>query len=217
IPITAICSVRLLNQTPSRLEWISLLILTIVGARSIQISSSDQVFVGGDSKDQVWGLTLIVFASICSGFSNCYFEQILKEKTSPQPSSDSTPPPPLSSHHQNQASSPTPSLWIRNIQLTIYGLIPDLIFLFYDFYLNSTVSSSRVAGVGVGGYFPLEGEVGFKDFFFPSYSPLLWLLVLIQITGGLLTGLVILRLGNLMKCFSISISMILASTFLFPL
>ena len=145
----------------------------------------------GDSKDQVWGLTSIVFASICSGFSNCYFEKILKEKTSPQPPSDSSPPPPLSSHHQNQASSPTPSLWIRNIQLTIYGLIPNLIFLSYDFYSISLSepSSSRVeAGVGVEGYFPLEGEVDFKDFFFPSYSPLLWLLVLIQITGGLLTG-----------------------------
>lgn len=176
----------LLNETRSRLQWISLSLFTILGGiKSIHLSSStsssDQVLLGDDDKDQVWGFTLIVFASISSGFTNCYFEKILKTQT----------------------TSPTPSLWIRNIQLTIYGSIPNLIFLLYDFYSTSFSGPepNAVVGVGVSDYFSLasstqeEGGVGgglknFFLFFFFLFSnpPLLWLLVLLQIIGGLLTG-----------------------------
>ncbi|GAA5963156.1 hypothetical protein JCM3765_003628 [Sporobolomyces pararoseus] len=237
IPVTAMFSVILLNKSLSRLQWVSLFFLTI-GVGLVQLASTsyqpqqeeDVEQYSGVVRDQFKGLILIGFSSVCSGFANCYFERILKlpsssfishhhhhYQTLPSSSSSSCSSSSTTTRTTIRQQAFAPSLWIRNIQLSFYGLITNIPFLLYDYYLNSSSSSGGRGGAReMGDYFLVTeddggGGGGLKGFF--SLDPLISLLILLQIIGGLLTGLVILNLDNLIKCISTSIS-IIVSTFL---
>jgi len=188
---------------------------SVMAARS---APTPDEFVGEIQSDttqlpnQFLGLSSVVLACLSSGFASCYFERILKIPSSPTtstlpmsptsssnslascasptlPSSSQPPPPELSS-----IVPARPSLWIRNVQLSSFGLGAVLPFVLYDLrhsfvalvyprqeaidYLGESWSSQIVdALTGVG-----------RTFFQGFSRPVVWLVIVLQIIGGILSG-----------------------------
>ncbi|GAA6009438.1 uncharacterized protein JCM10292_004292 [Rhodotorula paludigena] len=185
--------------------------------------------------NQALGLTAVVAACMSSGFASVYFERILKSPSSNNSSPHSSPNPssysstlqptlpsaqqPLLPSQPDAFSMPDPdkivpagkpSLWIRNIQLSMFGLVVGLPVVLWELrgclgaldyeYLDQGWWSRAeyVARSAVGGFFD-----GFD-------RPLPWIVVALQITGGLLSALVMQHADNLLKCFSTSLSIVLS-------
>ncbi|GAA5839854.1 hypothetical protein JCM9279_005188 [Rhodotorula babjevae] len=187
---------------------------------------------------QALGLAAVMAACMSSGFASTYFERILKVAPSPSGAPSHSPSPslstsailsptlpssqqPLLSDHQ-AAESPTlplpssivptgkPSLWIRNIQLSLFGLVVGLPVVLWELrgclgaldyeYLDQGWWSRAeyVTRSAIGGFFD-----GFD-------RPLPWIVVVLQLTGGLLSALVMQHADNLLKCFSTSLSILLS-------
>uniref|UniRef100_A0A8C6WGY2 Solute carrier family 35 member A3a n=1 Tax=Neogobius melanostomus TaxID=47308 RepID=A0A8C6WGY2_9GOBI len=111
---------------------------------------------------QVVGVTAVLVACCSSGFAGVYFEKILKESKQ--------------------------SVWIRNIQLGMFGLIFGLFgMLAYD--------GNRVRESGM----------------FQGYNTLTWTVVALQALGGLVIAAVIKYADNILKGFATSLSIILST------
>jgi UDP-sugar transporter A1/2/3 len=100
---TALFSVLLLNKTLSKLKWFSLLLLT-GGIALVQLSntSSSSTKKTTSADAQFLGLMAVFVACILSGLAGVWFEKVLK-----------------GSHA---------SVFLRNMQLAIFSIIPGLIF-----------------------------------------------------------------------------------------
>ncbi|XP_046708685.1 solute carrier family 35 member A3b isoform X2 [Silurus meridionalis] len=103
---TALFSVSMLGKRLRILQWLSLLVLT-TGIAFVQwpspsrsSSEKEEVVVAS----QLMGVLAVLSACFSSGFAGVYFEKILKESSQ--------------------------SVWIRNIQLGLFGLIFGLIGVF---------------------------------------------------------------------------------------
>lgn len=105
------------------------------------------------------GFAAVFINCISSGFASVYFEKLLKESKT--------------------------SVWIRNIQLGIFGVIIAFISV-YTYDLNQVLE---------------EG-------FFQGYSSIVWLAVGVQALGGLLVAAVIKYADNILKEFATSISIV---------
>mmetsp|Transcript_44345 Transcript_44345/g.100242 ORF Transcript_44345/g.100242 Transcript_44345/m.100242 type:complete len:181 (-) Transcript_44345:475-1017(-) len=123
-----------------------------------------------NSSNSTLGL-LAVFAACCSsGLAGVYFEMVLKHSKA--------------------------SLWVRNIQLSVFGVLLGLLPVFNE--------AGQIFAPG-------------KGFFF-GYSSVVWLVVLLQAGGGLLVAMVVKYADNILKGFATSLSIIIscvASFFLF--
>lgn len=92
---TAVFSVLILSKRISSTQWISVVALAL-GVALVQLSQS--VHSGSDTKtNSVAGLISVLCGCLTSGFAGVYFEMVLK-------------------------SSKT-SLWLRNIQLSMIGMV----------------------------------------------------------------------------------------------
>ncbi|BGP03760.1 Nucleotide-sugar transporter-domain containing protein [Rhodotorula toruloides] len=206
-------------------------------AKSEAGSSLDALAVHHDGgPNQALGLAAVVAACMSSGFASVYFERILKvastpsTTSSPNPSHDashalsptlpSSHQPLLSDHQELQSPSlPSPdsivpsgkpSLWIRNIQLSMFGLVVGFPVVLWEMrgclgaldyeYLDQGIWSRAeyITRTALGGFFD-----GFD-------SALPWVVVFLQLTGGLLSALVMQHADNLLKCFSTSLSILLS-------
>ena len=114
------------------------------------------------SQNPILGVVVVLTASLMSGFGGVYFEKLLK-------------------------NSPK-NVWIRNIQLSTYGVVFGLITVF---------GSERKA-------------VMTKGFLF-GYDYLVWAVIIIQSVGGLLVAVVIKYADNILKGFATSVAIILAA------
>eukprot|EP00835_Amoeboradix_gromovi_P002714 NODE_159_length_16647_cov_0.251390.p6 type:complete len:258 gc:universal NODE_159_length_16647_cov_0.251390:10113-10886(+) len=135
---TALCSVWLLSRQLSVKKWIALVILT-VGVACVQ-------FKGGNSSSEegnpIIGFSAVLTACILSGLAGVYFEKVLKTSKT--------------------------SLWIRNIQLSAWSLIPaSLGCIFVDGY---TIKN---------------------DGFFVNYTQWAVYAIACQAVGGLIVALVV--------------------------
>jgi len=177
---TALFSVLLLGRQLAPRQWGSLVVLCL-GVGLVQTSSlksgpegSPEVAnVDGNSSNSsnsTLGL-LAVFAACCSsGLAGVYFEMVLKHSKA--------------------------SLWVRNIQLSVFGVLLGLLPVFNE--------AGQIFAPG-------------KGFFF-GYSSVVWLVVLLQAGGGLLVAMVVKYADNILKGFATSLSIIIscvASFFLF--
>ncbi|VDL93165.1 unnamed protein product [Schistocephalus solidus] len=108
----------------------------------------------------LFGLGCIILACILSGFSGVFFELVLKTTKK--------------------------TIILRNIQLSVYGIITSLISVFIQ---------DKV----------LVMERGF----FFGYDGLVWLVIFIQSLGGLLVAAVVCYADNILKNFSTSVAIIL--------
>uniref|UniRef100_A0A672T5A1 UDP-N-acetylglucosamine transporter-like n=1 Tax=Sinocyclocheilus grahami TaxID=75366 RepID=A0A672T5A1_SINGR len=111
---------------------------------------------------QLMGLLAVLVACFSSGFAGVYFEKILKESKQ--------------------------SVWIRNIQLGLFGLI-----------------------FGLGGVFAYDGERVQENGLFQGYNHVTWTVVALQALGGLVIAAVIKYADNILKGFATSISIILST------
>uniref|UniRef100_A0A8C1BHB3 Solute carrier family 35 member A3b n=2 Tax=Cyprinus carpio TaxID=7962 RepID=A0A8C1BHB3_CYPCA len=111
---------------------------------------------------QFMGLLAVLVACFSSGFAGVYFEKILKESKQ--------------------------SVWVRNIQLGLFGLI-----------------------FGLGGVFVYDGERVRENGLFQGYNGLTWTVVALQALGGLVIAAVITYADNILKGFATSISIILST------
>ena len=160
---TAIFSVLLLKKHIDAKKWISLVILT-VGVSCVQLSgvSSDSATITPDG--QIIGFFCIIGACLLSGLAGVYLELVLKFSK--------------------------PSVWVRNIQLSLFSLIPALIAVSWT-----------------------DGAVVLEKGFFYGYSPIVWFVIILQACSGLLVALVVKYADNILKGFATSISIVVSSLF----
>lgn len=115
--------------------------------------------------DAFTGLIATIGVCVCSSFAGVYSEKVMKE------------------------SHKATSLWIRNVQLSIYSLFPAFF---------------------IGVVF-LDGEIVAKYGFFDGYNWVVILSIVVQSLGGILAAFVIFYADNISKNFAVSISMVLGS------
>jgi len=165
---------------------------------------------------QALGLAAVMAACMSSGFASTYFERILKVAPSPSGAPSHSPSPslstsailsptlpssqqPLLSDHQ-AAESPTlplpssivptgkPSLWIRNIQLSLFGLVVGLPVVLWE--LRGCLGALDYEYLDQGWWSRAEyvTRSALGGFFDGFDRPLPWIVVVLQLTGGLLSG-----------------------------
>lgn len=214
IIVTAVLSVVMLHKHINTRQWISLILLMIgvaivslpedemrslVSSHHTRIYSPrsvnrltqrlDQLYSGGahltkrsatyegiaedewalDNRpgfDAFYGVVATLSVCLCSGFAGVYFEKVMKDST-----------------HK------TYSLWIRNVQLSVYSLFPA-------FFI---------------GVIFLDGETVSKNGFFDGYNWVVVLSIVIQSLGGIIAAFCIFYADNISKNFAVSISMVLSS------
>ncbi|KAF9071070.1 nucleotide-sugar transporter-domain-containing protein [Rhodocollybia butyracea] len=181
---TAAFSVALLRKKLTSTKWLSLFFLAIgVGIVQIQTSSvsapkNQSVGSAHDSAplhihvmSPLKGFGAVTAACFTSGLAGVYFEMVLKNSKA--------------------------DLWVRNVQLSLFSLIPALLPILY----TSTPTS-----------------VDFFSGLFRNFGMWAWATVSIQVFGGLVTAIVIKYSDNILKGFATSLSIVLsflASVFLF--
>ncbi|XP_056598273.1 solute carrier family 35 member A3b [Triplophysa dalaica] len=161
---TALFSVSMLGKRLGIYQWLSLVIL-MTGIALVQwptdaASNSQQKDLTAGS--QLVGLLAVLVACFSSGFAGVFFEKILKETKQ--------------------------SVWVRNIQLGLFGLI-----------------------FGLVGVFVYDGERVQVNGLFQGYNMLTWTVVALQALGGLVIAAVIKYADNILKGFTTSISIILST------
>ncbi|GAA5833644.1 hypothetical protein JCM11251_003192 [Rhodosporidiobolus azoricus] len=205
--------------------------------------------------NQMLGLAAVVAACMSSGFASVYFERILKVPSTTSSSSSSSAsssvsnspdlssPTLPSSIHQTQPSHPhpplpdpdsilpsgKPSLWIRNIQLSIFGLAVGLPIVLWEIrgclgaldygYLDASADQGAAAAAAFATkqvremvWWEKAHQVARAagEGFFDGFNGITWVVIALQITGGLLSALVMQYADNLLKCFSTSLSILIS-------
>lgn len=169
---TAGFSVILLKKSLNLSKWVSLLLLAVgVGIVQIQSVGGGRREGTGNLMDPIAGFLAVLIACCTSGLAGVYFEMVLKGSQT--------------------------DLWIRNVQLSLFSLIPATLPVFCDLW---------------------RGERGLD--LFHDFGGWAWSTVFIQVFGGLITALVIKYADNILKGFATSLSIVisfLASVALFDL
>ncbi|KAF7322275.1 UDP-galactose transporter [Mycena chlorophos] len=174
---TAAFSVSLLGMKLSSTKWLSLCLLAIgVGIVQIQtssIGSAPKNVAVGSAHDSapihfhvmspLKGFGAVTAACFTSGLAGVYFEMVLKNSRA--------------------------DLWVRNVQLSLFSLIPALIPVLYS---TPHISSSFLHDI------------------FRNFGMWAWATVGIQVLGGLVTAVVISTSSNIIKGFATSLSIILS-------
>jgi len=164
---TALFSMFILGTKIDRRQWFSLLLLAL-GVAFVTWPSPEDLAKRVEVENQAswWqqsmGFAAVIMATMTSGFAGVYFENILKTGTT--------------------------SVWIRNIQLALFGLL-----------------------FGLGIVFCFDRKAVMEKGFFQGYSPIVWTVILLQAMGGLIIATVIKYANNIIKGFATSISILLSS------
>uniref|UniRef100_A0A4W6FT14 Solute carrier family 35 member A3a n=1 Tax=Lates calcarifer TaxID=8187 RepID=A0A4W6FT14_LATCA len=177
---TALFSVSMLGRRLGVYQWLSLLIL-MAGVALVQWPSESAPAPEKEALStgsQFVGVTAVLVACCSSGFAGVYFEKILKESKQ--------------------------SVWVRNIQLGMFGLVFGLFgMLAYD--------GERVKESGMF-QDSLIWRIGLprrpRSCLCPSVSVCL---LFLQALGGLVIAAVIKYADNILKGFATSLSIILST------
>ncbi|KAF8910999.1 nucleotide-sugar transporter-domain-containing protein [Gymnopilus junonius] len=172
---TAAFSVILLRKKLSTSQWLSLLFLAIgVGIVQIQAGIDKAASEGSaaaslesPSMNPMKGFIAVVAACFTSGLAGVYFEMVLKN---------------------SQAD-----LWVRNIQLSLFSLLPAL----GPVMFNQHANTSQAGG-------------SFISALFENFGAWAWATVLVQVLGGLVTAMVIKYSDNILKGFATSLSIVMS-------
>lgn len=181
---TAVCSVLMLGTRLSLRKWRALMLL-VIGAVLVQFPTpaSSSANASNASRTSFTGLAAILGMVCLSGVAGIWLEKFLKNKD--------TAPLPSAIH-----STPAATLWERNLQLSLYGIL---------FGLSS---------VAINDYQAVR-EQGF----FHSYSLWTMFVILTAAVGGLIVAVVVKYTNTIVKGFATSISIMLTavcSLALFP-
>ncbi|XP_063721293.1 UDP-galactose translocator-like [Symsagittifera roscoffensis] len=160
---TAMFAVLMLSQRFSVTKWFSLLMLA-VGVAAVQIETTvakNEKLISSDEQNPILGFSAVIVASLTSGFAGIYFEKILKNSDV--------------------------SVWIRNIQLALFGVSIGLVTVFVN-----------------------DGAEVYELGFFHGYNKYTVALILTQAVGGLIVACVVKYADNILKGFATSISIIIS-------
>ena len=172
---TAVCSVMMLGTRLSLRKWRALMLL-VIGAVLVQFPTPSANATAIASRTSFTGLAAIIGMVCLSGIAGIWLEKFLKNK-------DTTPlPSPI------LATPPAATLWERNLQLSLYGILFGL----------SSVAINDYAAVREQG-------------FFYSYSLWTMLVILTAAVGGLIVAVVVKYTNTIVKGFATSISIMLTS------
>ncbi|KAJ7109462.1 nucleotide-sugar transporter-domain-containing protein [Mycena epipterygia] len=167
---TAGFSVLLLRKKLTSPQWVALLFLAI-GVAVVQIQAGAvRIVEDGVPQDDTHtmnamkGFIAVATACITSGLAGVYFEMVLKNSQT--------------------------DLWVRNVQLSLFSLLPALAPVFYLYASD-----------------PQEGWV---SALFHDFGGWAWGTVSVQVFGGLLTALVIKYSDNILKGFATSLSIVIS-------
>mmetsp|Transcript_97081 Transcript_97081/g.257958 ORF Transcript_97081/g.257958 Transcript_97081/m.257958 type:complete len:404 (-) Transcript_97081:77-1288(-) len=163
---TAFLSVLILGTKLGYDKWAALLLLTagvaIVDTSGGRASAST---AGAESASgTAMGLSAVAGACFISGLAGVYLEKMLKQSNA--------------------------SLWVRNIQLALSGL------------LFSAIIAWRADGAAIK-----------QNGVFQGYNTTVWAVVFCQALGGLLVAAVMKYADNILKCFGCAIAIVLTCTF----
>ena len=165
---TAIFSVYMLKKRLNNTQWICLFML-MFGVALVQLDSIEHDHNDVDkitTKNNTFiGLLAVLCSCITSGFAGVYFEKVLKNSST--------------------------TLWIRNIQLGIFGFI----FSFILMLINDL------------------HQIQLKHNIFHGYNVLVLLVILCQALGGLLVAIVVRYTDQVIKGFALSIAVVLSCFF----
>jgi UDP-sugar transporter A1/2/3 len=176
---TAAFSVLLLRRRLTSTKWVSLFFLA-TGVAIVQIQTSTGAFgphkpnrpVGSAHESAplythimspLKGFGAVTAACFTSGLAGVYFEMVLKNSKA--------------------------DLWVRNVQLSLFSLVPALVPVLYA---------------------PVHDSRGFIANFFRNFGGWAWATVSTQVFGGLVTAIVIKYSDNILKGFATSLSIILS-------
>jgi UDP-sugar transporter A1/2/3 len=159
---TAGFSVLLLRKSLSSSKWVALLFLAI-GVGVVQIGGGGDKLSASAEKimSPTTGFLAVFAACFTSGLAGVYFEVVLKNSQG--------------------------DLWVRNLQLSLFSLIPAIIPIAVDLIQGRNILD-----------------------IFHGFGAWAWSTILIQVLGGLLTAMVIKYADNILKCFATSLSIILS-------
>ena len=172
---TAAFSVVLLRRKLTPLKWVALFFLAIgVGIVQIQSSVAKNPSGDGSSADvhtmiPFKGFLAVAAACFTSGLAGVYFEMVIKNSTA--------------------------DLWVRNVQLSLFSLLPALV----PIVMMPSPSPGAPAH-----------SVPSITHLFANFTPWAWATVLTQVLGGLITALVIKYADNIMKGFATSLSIVIS-------
>ncbi|KAF9791143.1 nucleotide-sugar transporter [Thelephora terrestris] len=159
---TAGFSVLLLHKTLNLSKWFSLILLaTGVGIVQVQGAGSGGKEVTANVMNPAAGFLAVLIGCCTSGLAGVYFEMVLKNSQT--------------------------DLWIRNVQLSLFSLIPAALPVVYDLSRN-------------------EYQLGL----FHGFGAWAWSTVFVQVFGGLVTALVIKYADNILKGFATSLSIVIS-------
>jgi solute carrier family 35 (UDP-sugar transporter), member A1/2/3 len=169
---TAGFSVLLLRKKLTATQWLALLCLAVgVGIVQIQTgagarsANSGEVLRGMHTMQPTKGFLAVVAACFTSGLAGVYFEMVLKNSQG--------------------------DLWVRNVQLSLFSLIPALLPIILSHISN-----------------PSKGSLWAH--IFHNFGAWAWATVMIQVLGGLVTAMVIKYSDNILKGFATSLSIVIA-------
>ena len=172
---TAAFSVVLLRRKLTPLKWVALLFLAIgVGIVQIQSSVAKNPSGDGPSADvhtmiPFKGFLAVAAACFTSGLAGVYFEMVIKNSTA--------------------------DLWVRNVQLSLFSLLPALVPIIMAPSPSPGAPAHSVPSI---------------THLFANFTPWAWATVLTQVLGGLITALVIKYADNIMKGFATSLSIVIS-------
>ncbi|KAH9161346.1 nucleotide-sugar transporter-domain-containing protein, partial [Lactarius sanguifluus] len=150
---TAAFSVLLLRRKLTPLKWLALFFLALgVGIVQIQCSaakgpSGDDTSADVHTMIPFKGFLAVAAACFTSGLAGVYFEMVLKNSTT--------------------------DLWVRNVQLSLFSLLPALVPIIMAPSTSSGTSAHSVPSI---------------THLFANFTPWAWATVLTQVLGGLITG-----------------------------
>ena len=193
----------MLGRKLSLQQWAALTALA-AGVAVVQLSatsedSSHHAHTAADGPAlRPWlGFSAVFASALSSGFASTYFEKMLKASA---PTANGTPA------DERTAPAPPTGLWVRNVQLSTFALAigfgmnlvesnADLLFGRWsgtaaDAALRSATASSDPAS-------PLGALASFLEGF---DRPIVWLVVGLQIFGGVLAALVIKHAESVRSC-----------------
>uniref|UniRef100_A0A5K3FVS2 UDP-galactose translocator n=1 Tax=Mesocestoides corti TaxID=53468 RepID=A0A5K3FVS2_MESCO len=151
----------LLHRVLTSKHWLALGCL-FVGVVTAQIdpANASSALVGRPGQNPLIGLTVVIVACVLSGFAGVFFELMLK--------------------------STKKSIVMRNIQLSVYGIVAGLVQVFIQ-----------------------EKDIVTTKGFFFGYDGLVWLVIFVQSLGGLLVAAVVRYADNILKTFATSVAIVL--------
>lgn len=157
---TAMFMVVMIGKKINPKQWLAIVLL-FGGVAMVQVESAQ---AKGDEKHYNYtkGLAAIIVSCLCSGFAGVYFEKVLKGTET--------------------------TLWIRNVQMYLFGILSGLVAVFTKDYHNVM-------------------EHGFLY----GYNVYVFVIVGMASIGGLYTSIVVKYLDNIIKGFSTAVSIIMAA------